>query len=200
MFTGIIEEVGIIKNITTVDKTLNITITAKNILHDTKIGNSIAINGVCLTVTEIIDDSFNVDVMPETFNSTSLKDLVNGSSVNLERSLAIGDRLGGHFVTGHIDGTGIITEIVRNDNALEIKLKLVSNLAKMCIYKGSIAIDGISLTIFGIENNLIKICLIPHTAQNTTLGLKQVGSIVNIECDMIGKYIANLTHSQILKD
>ena len=189
MFTGIIEELGTIKQITMLDKSMQLTIVVKNILNDARLGGSMAINGVCLTITSFNKDSFTVDVMPETFRSTSLSIIKQGSTVNVERAMMVGDRLGGHFLSGHIDGIGQIVEKVNESNAVNYTIKLKEELLKYCIFKGSIAIDGTSLTIFGVNSDSIKLALIPHTMKNSVLGQKIVGDIVNIECDMFGKYI-----------
>ncbi len=189
MFTGIIEELGIIEQITMLDKSMQITIVVKNILNDARLGSSMAINGVCLTITSFNKDSFTVDVMPETFRSTSLSMVKQGSTVNVERAMMVGDRFGGHFLSGHIDGIGQIVEKVNESNAVNYTIRLKEELLKYCIFKGSIAIDGTSLTIFGVNSDSIKLALIPHTMKNSVLGQKIVGDIVNIECDMFGKYI-----------
>jgi riboflavin synthase len=192
MFTGIIEEIGHIKKIATKNQAMELSIGATKILEDVKLGDSIAINGVCLTVTDFSKDSFSVDVMPETFRATSMATLSVGSPLNLERALAIGDRLGGHFVTGHVDGVAKITQIMPIDNAVNYTLEMDSELIKHCIFRGSIAVDGISLTIFGVTDNNIQLSIIPHTVSHTILGSKKVGEKVNIECDMLSKHVANL--------
>ncbi|MBP9743604.1 MAG: riboflavin synthase [Burkholderiales bacterium] len=192
MFTGIIEEIGKIDKINKQNKAMQITISAQQIMHDLKLGDSIAVNGVCLTVTSFSAQFFTVDVMPETFLATTMSREKNGSLVNLERALAIGGRLGGHFVTGHVDGVGEITSITSVDNAINYTIGLKSELLKYCIDRGSIAVDGTSLTIFGIDKTCIKLALIPHTIKNTVLGYKKVGDKVNIECDLLGKYVNNL--------
>jgi riboflavin synthase len=192
MFTGIIEEIGHIKKIATKNQAMELSIGATKILEDVKLGDSIAINGVCLTVTDFSKDSFSVDVMPETFRATSMATLSVGSPLNLERALAIGDRLGGHFVTGHVDGVAKITQIMPIDNAVNYTLEMDSELIKHCIFRGSIAVDGISLTIFGVTDNNIQLSLIPHTVSHTILSSKKVGEKVNIECDMLSKHVANL--------
>lgn len=189
MFTGIIEELGTITQVLTNKDSQQITIRATIVLADVKLGDSIAINGVCLTVTSFTDKEFCVDVMPETYKCTSLAKIKIGTKVNLERAMAVGSRLGGHFVTGHVDGVGEVTAIKKNNNAIEYKIKIPEELTKYCMYKGSIAIDGTSLTIFGVENNIIIVSLIPHTVEYSVLGMKVMGDIVNIECDMLGKYI-----------
>ncbi len=205
MFTGIIEEVGTIKNIVSSSQSMQITIEANIIMSDIKLGDSIAINGTCLTVTTINNNCFNVDIMPETFNTTSLKNSSIGTKINLERSLAVGGRLGGHFVTGHVDGTGIITKITPNENAIYYEIKFENpKLLQYCIYHGSVAIDGISLTIFGITDKCITISIIPHTIKNTIIDQKAINDIVNIECDMLAKYVqksmANISGKTILNE
>ena len=196
MFTGIIEELGTIKSITTSGEVMQLNITANKVLADVKLGDSIAVNGACLTVTSFTKNMFSVDVMPETFRATSLSKLQVGSGVNLERSLAVGDRLGGHFVTGHVDGIGTITKITPCDNAQNYTISLDKELLKYCIYKGCITVDGTSLTIFGVNPDGVDLALIPHTLANSVIGSKKVGDIVNIECDMLGKYVANLMQNQ----
>ena len=192
MFTGIIEEIGHIKQIATKNEAMELSVGATKILNDVKLGNSIAINGVCLTVTDFSKDSFSIDVMPETFRATTMAALTVGSPLNLERALAIGDRLGGHFVTGHVDGVAKITEIIPIDNAINYTLEMDGELIRHCIFRGSIAVDGISLTIFGVNDNNIQLSLIRHTVSHTILGSKKVGDKVNIECDMLSKHVANL--------
>ena len=192
MFTGIIEEIGTVAKVTTKSEALELTVLAKHILSDVKLGDSIAVNGVCLTVTAFNADSFSVDVMPETFRATSLSGLKSGAKVNLERALAVGGRLGGHFVTGHVDGCGEILKIEPCSNALNYTISCASDLLKYCIYKGSIAVDGTSLTIFALGANTFQLALIPHTLKNSVLGTKKVGDKVNIECDMLGKYAVSL--------
>ena len=192
MFTGIIEEIGTIKGIRSKNEAMELSIAAKEILSDVRLGDSIAVNGVCLTVTAFDAVAFSVDVMPETFRATAMSNLIAGSVVNLERALSLGDRLGGHFVTGHVDGVGEITQITPCDNAVNYTIKLNAELLRHCIFRGSIAIDGISLTIFGVTDSEIQLSLIPHTLTHTILGQKKVGDKVNIEGDMLSKHVANL--------
>ncbi|KEZ50790.1 MULTISPECIES: riboflavin synthase [Metabacillus] len=189
MFTGIIEEIGTIGSMSGSDKAIEMTIHASNVLEDVKLGDSISVNGVCLTVTKFTSSSFTVDVMPETVKATSLNALKQGSNVNLERAMAAGGRFGGHFVTGHVDGTGTIIRKRPSANAVYYDIKASRDLTSSLVMKGSIAIDGISLTIFGLENELVTVSIIPHTLSETVLGGKEAGDIVNIECDMLGKYV-----------
>lgn len=191
MFSGIIEEIGTIKNIAVNRDSMQLTIGANLVLQNSKLGDSIAVNGTCLTVIQINSMQFCVDVIPETFNTTSLKLLKNSSSVNLERSLALGDRIGGHFISGHVDTTGTINKITPHNNAIYYKIIFPANYRKYCIDRGSIAVDGTSLTIFELGNDYLVISLIPHTVENTILKHKKIGDLVNLEFDMLGKYAEN---------
>lgn len=193
MFTGIIEEIGTITLIKKLPNCLKLSIKADIILKDIKIGDSISINGICLTVTKILQKTITFDVMPETIAATTLKNLNIDSMVNLERSISANGRFGGHFLSGHIDGVGKIKKIEKNANAINYQIVIPKILLKYCIYRGSIAIDGTSLTIFAINNDSIKIALIPHTVKNTILGNKKIDDLVNIECDTIAKYISKFT-------
>src|SRR5690606_11782184 len=172
------------------------TIGSQKILGDVKLGDSISVNGVCLTVTNFTMKEFQVDVMPETIKSTSLRDLNSGSSVNLERAMAANGRFGGHFVSGHVDGTGEITRKQRKENAIYYDLRVPEELEKYLMLKGSITVDGTSLTIFNVNKNVITISLIPLTVQETVIGEKKQGDIVNIECDMLAKYVHQLFNQQ----
>lgn len=192
MFTGIIEEIGKVHAIIKSNKSAKIDINASKVLQDIKIGDSISTNGVCLTVTEYSPSAFVVDVMAETMRKSSLYQLNPGDEVNLERALRAGDRLGGHIVSGHIDGTGIITDIGKEDNAIWVTISAPYELLKYIILKGSIAIDGISLTVAYVDDKTLKVSVIPHTREVTTLFKKKVGDMVNLECDMVGKYIEKL--------
>ena len=192
MFTGIIEEVGKIKNIQdgTNDK---LTIAASKILEDIHLGDSIAVNGICLTAIKWDNGSFTVDVMRETLERTSLHRLRAGSFVNLERALAANGRFGGHIVSGHIDGTGEIINIRRDANAVWYKIKTSEKIMEFIIEKGSIAIDGISLTVAKVDRSAFYVSVIPHTLENTILLSKKPGDIVNLENDIVGKYIKSFT-------
>lgn len=192
MFTGIIEETGTVKNIKRRASSFELTISAEKIFSDLKLGDSVAVNGVCLTATSISDKIFTSDVMHETLNRSSLKSLKNGSRVNLERAMAANGRFGGHIVSGHIDGTGTITKIEKDGIAFWYTIKADESIIKLIIEKGSIAIDGVSLTVAKVTNNDFSVSVIPHTMANTILPEKSVGDIVNLENDCIGKYVEKL--------
>ncbi len=185
MFTGIIEETGRVKAITS-DK---ITIFAKTVLEGTKLGDSISVNGVCLTVTGMGHDYFDADVSPETMKVTALKELKSDSCVNLERAIQLNGRFGGHIVTGHTDGVGRSVNIKKDGEFFRLTFELTSELAKYVVKKGSVTINGISLTVAEIENNKITIAVIPHTFENTNLKYLQTGNFVNIETDILAKYV-----------
>lgn len=189
MFTGIIEELGMIQKIQSQGSTMVLTIQGKKVLDDLKLGDSIAVNGVCLTVTEYNHTSFLVDLMPETFHSTSLSGLQQGSQVNLERAMSSNGRFGGHFVSGHVDAVGQIVKRELKENAIYFDITFPREFNHLILYKGSIALDGTSLTIFGINNDQVTVSIIPHTTKESVLGKKKIGDKVNIEFDMIGKYL-----------
>jgi riboflavin synthase, alpha subunit len=192
MFTGIVEEIGKVESVVKSTKASSIIIRASKVLEDVKIGDSICTNGVCLTVTSFDKYRFTVDVMAETMRKSNLKNISLGSEVNLERALKVGDRLGGHIVSGHIDGTGRITNYEKEDNAVWITIEASFDLLKYIILKGSIAIDGVSLTVALVDDSAFKVSIIPHTKEGTTLLKKDIGELVNLECDMVGKYIEKL--------
>lgn len=189
MFTGIIEEIGTISTIKQTGQSIVMTIEANRVLKDVQLGDSISVNGVCLTVTSYTEKQFTVDVMPETVKSTSLRLLKRSSKVNLERAMAAGGRFGGHFVSGHADGIGIIKSKKPFENAVYFEIEVNSELQQYIIYKGSIAVDGTSFTVFGVSENSFTISIIPHSLSETIIGLKDIGDIVNVECDMLGKYV-----------
>lgn len=189
MFTGLVEEIGVVESIKKGLESATITLKADKVLKDVRIGDSISTNGVCLTVVRFDNNTFTVDVMPETMSSTNLKYLTTNSKVNLERALKVGDRLGGHFVSGHIDGVGVIKNFKEEENATWVSIKPPPNLMKYIIHKGSITIDGSSLTVSYVDDEVFKVSIIPLTRDETTLLSKAVGDKVNLECDMIGKYI-----------
>jgi len=192
MFTGIVEEVGIIKKITDKASGVQIDISANKIMEDIDIGDSIAVNGVCLTVIKHLKNSFSLDLVSETLQKSNLGDLQIGNTVNLERALRANGRFGGHIVQGHVETLGVILEKQDQDDGALLSIGLDPEWMRFCIAKGSIAIDGISLTIAKIEANIIQIALIPHTLENTTLGNKGKSDTLNIETDIIGKYVTNL--------
>ncbi|MFT0800406.1 riboflavin synthase [Bacillus swezeyi] len=194
MFTGIIEEVGTILDMKKTGNAMSLVIQTSKVTADVKLGDSIAVNGVCLTVNDFKQDQFRADVMLETMKATSLGTLKKGSLVNLERAMAANGRFGGHMVSGHVDGTASIVRIEKAENAIYYDLKLDPALAQMLVLKGSIAVDGVSLTIFGLTEDQVTVSLIPHTLDETIFPVKKTGDIVNIECDMIGKYIYRFLH------
>ena len=195
MFTGIIEEIGTIRTINRGAASAVLTIAAETVLKDVHLGDSIAVNGVCLTVTSFSKNQFTADVMHETLNRSSLGTLRPGSHVNLERAMKADGRFGGHIVSGHIDGTGTITDIKKDDNAIWYTIKTPPELMRFIIEKGSITIDGISLTVAKVTAQDFSVSIIPHTAAQTTLSLRKVGDIVNLENDVIGKYVEKLLSS-----
>ena len=192
MFTGIVEEMGVIRSIRRGAHSAVLSIGAETVLSDLKIGDSVAVNGVCLTATTVDAGGFTADVMHETLNRSSLGALVPGSPVNLERAMAANGRFGGHMVAGHIDGTGTITARRRDDNAVWYTVSADPSLLRYIVEKGSIAIDGISLTVASVETDRFSVSVIPHTAAVTVLGRKRPGDIVNLETDLIGKYVEKL--------
>lgn len=192
MFTGLVEEVGTISSIKKGSNSSEITINSTKVIEDVSLGDSIATNGICLTVTGFTRKTFTVDIMAETLRVSSLASLNIGDEVNLERALRLGDRLGGHMVSGHIDGVGSIVSFEREDNATVVTISASEDLLRYIVYKGSIAIDGVSLTVFYVDKNIFKVSIIPHTKSVTTLLDKEIGDKVNLECDMIGKYVEKL--------
>lgn len=200
MFTGIIESFGSIKQIKSSGEGRVLHIGCDLDLSGTKIGDSIAVNGACLTVVGLAKNSFQVDMAPETVERTTFKSLRVGSRVNIERALKLSDRIDGHLVSGHIDGTGTISSIEKKSNAVIIKVDIPSKLAADMIEKGSVAVEGISLTINSCSNRDFQVSIIPHTAAITTIGLKKVGDKINIETDMIGKYVKKLIRGSSSKN
>lgn len=192
MFTGIIEELGVVRAVRRGAHSSVLSIGARQILSDLKVGDSVAVNGVCLTATCVEDSGFTADVMHETLSRSSLGSLQTGSHVNLERAMAVGGRFGGHIVSGHIDGTGIITAIHTDENAIWYTVSAGRDLLRYIVEKGSITIDGISLTVAAVGESWFAISAIPHTVAVTILGEKRMGDTVNLETDMIGKYVEKL--------
>lgn len=192
MFTGIIEEVGSIRSVVKGSRSAVLSVAAETVLAGTKVGDSIAVNGVCLTVTGLTRGGFEADVMAETLRRSSLGQLSRGSMVNLERAMAADGRFGGHIVAGHIDGTGTVRSMKREDNAVWVEVQTTPEILRYIIEKGSIAIDGISLTVAGLTEDSFLVSVIPHTGQETTLLQRKQGDIVNLENDMVGKYVERL--------
>jgi riboflavin synthase len=195
MFTGIIEELG-----TVVTSESRLSVRCSTVLSDAVLGASIAVNGVCLTAAELRPDSFSADLAPETLRRSNLGDLRPGSRVNLERPLATGDRLNGHIVQGHVDGTGefLALDSLGDDNWW-LRIRIPEDLDPYLVYKGSIAIDGISLTVAAIESGVLSVTIIPHTFRNTTLGGYRPGAKVNLECDILAKHVEKLLRRLDLK-
>lgn len=194
IFTGIVEEIGTIQAIAKGSQSAVLTIEASKVLEGSRIGDSIAVNGVCLTVTSMTNRQFCADVMAETLRRSSLGSLSRGSKVNLERAMAANGRFGGHIVSGHIDGTGTIVAMTQEDNAVWVKIKSSASVLKYIVEKGSIAIDGISLTVAKVTESDFSVSVIPHTGSETTLLCKKAGDIVNLENDIVGKYVDRLLY------
>lgn len=203
MFTGIVEEIGVMRRIYQKGEAMILSIGAKKIMDDVQLGDSIAVNGACLTVVSFDQGSFSVDVMPETFRRTSLRLLQTGSEVNLERAMKVGGRFGGHIVQGHVDGVGTIVSRTANANAVVFEIGSEDPaLFKYMIPKGSVTIDGISLTLIKADQGAgtFAVSIIPHTLAETVLQHKKVGDIVNVECDVLGKYVDHLLHFRSDRD
>lgn len=192
MFTGIVEELGQVEDIQRGRQSAVLTIRAEQVLEGTKIGDSIAVNGVCLTVTSLAGGRFTADVMHETLDRSALARLRRGSPVNLERAMAADGRFGGHMVAGHIDGTGRVAEIRRDDNAVWYTIQAAPQVLRYIVEKGSVAVDGISLTVARVEADRFSISAIPHTVAQTVLRERREGDLVNLETDIIGKYVEKL--------
>lgn len=192
MFTGIIEELGTVERVTRGRVSAVIAIRAEHILSDLKIGDSVAVNGVCLTATGLTGHGFTADVMHETLDRSALAGLGPGSPVNLERAMAANGRFGGHIVAGHVDGVGTIAAIEQDDNAIWFTITAPAQVLRYVVEKGSIAIDGISLTVARVETDRFAVSVIPHTAAVTLLGQRRTGDRVNLESDLVGKYVERL--------
>lgn len=192
MFTGIVEEIGCVQSIRKGEKSAKLAVRARKILERLELGDSIAVNGVCLTVSSFTEYFFEADVMAETMRRTNLGELTVNMHVNLERALRLSDRLGGHLVSGHVDGVGIIKSFENEDNAVWVSISASPDILKYVIPKGSVAIDGISLTAAYVDEKILKVSIIPHTGEATTLLSRKPGEKVNLECDMIGKYVEKL--------
>lgn len=192
MFTGIVEEVGTIKHIKRGQHSAILTIQAKTVLEETRLGDSIAVNGICLTVTRLFPDGFSADVMHETLNRSSLARLTEGSMVNLERAMAANGRFGGHIVAGHVDGVGHIANIRKDDTAVWYTVHAGPEILRYVVEKGSVTIDGISLTVAAVDGDEFSVSTIPHTVAQTNLNQRRRGDSVNLETDVVGKYIEKL--------
>ncbi|MCR5289809.1 MAG: riboflavin synthase [Treponema sp.] len=205
MFTGIIEEQGTVVQLVQAGNSSFIKIHCATVLDDLKIGDSVAVNGICLTATTVGSDFFTADVMPETIRCTDLHLVHAGTKVNLERAMSANGRFGGHIVTGHIDGTGTITSVAHDKNAVIYTVRAANALIKGIVRKGSVAIDGISLTVVSVSDikggdGVFSVSVIPHTREVTSLGIKHRGSTVNIECDVLGKYAARFVAGVLNKE
>lgn len=200
MFTGIVEETGTIENIQKQGISAIIQIGCSKVLEGTQKGDSIAVNGICLTVVRMDKNHFWADVMTETMHRSSLSQVQVGDKVNLERAMAADGRFGGHMVSGHIDGTGSIVNIRSEENAVWYTIKAEPEILRYIVEKGSVAIDGISLTVAGVSPKAFQVSVIPHTRQETILPLKKIGSIVNLECDVIGKYVERFLHKGLQQE
>lgn len=192
MFTGIVEEIGRVACVPAPGRAGNLVLDAHAVLEGTRLGDSIAVNGVCLTVTSLGTGRFSADVMPETLSRSNLGLLRPGTSVNLERAMAVGGRFGGHIVSGHIDGTGCVASREKDQNAVRVRISCPAPILALIVEKGSIAIDGISLTVSRVFDDGFEVSVIPHTAGQTTLLAKRAGDVVNLENDVVGKYVQRL--------
>ena len=193
MFTGIIEEIGTVRRVS--DGRLELSV--KKVLEGTKVGDSIAVNGVCLTVTSLDGTGFTADVMPETLRRSNLGSLKSGDRVNTERAMAADGRFGGHIVSGHIDGTGTVISKKNEGNAVWVKIEADRQILSLIVEKGSIAIDGISLTVAALDEKSFSVSVIPHTGEETTLLSRRPGDKVNLENDIVGKYVQRLLGSAV---
>jgi len=197
MFSGIVAEVGTVRDLVLGPEAASLTIEASAAFRDVTIGESIAVNGVCLTAVQREGSTFHVDVSPETLRATALGELCVGDGVNLERSLRLSDRIGGHLVSGHVDGVGTILEKQAEANAVHYLIRAPQALLRYLVPKGSVAVDGISLTVVACQAEAFQVTIIPHTAAMTTIGRKGNGATVNLECDMIGKYVERVLQARL---
>jgi riboflavin synthase len=189
MFTGIVEEVGTLRGIRPGADSVVLDIAATTVTDDAVVGDSILTDGVCLTVTSLREGGFTADAMPETVRRTTLSQRRPGDRLNLERAMTLRSRLGGHFVSGHVDGVGAVTSVVPEDNALVVELEAPETVTRVTVDQGSITVDGVSLTVVAVAGGRVRVSLIPHTAAVTTLGRLTTGSRVNLEADLIAKYV-----------
>ena len=200
MFTGLVEELGKVRSLSRGTHSIRLTIAAEKVLRDVKMGDSIAVDGACLTVVDFSAGSFTVDVMPETFDRTTLSMRKSGDTVNLERTLRVGDRLGGHIVSGHVDAVADLVAVTPRDNANILRVQVPRKLAPFLIPQGSVAVDGVSLTIVDCGDDWFEVSLIPHTWDVTILSGKRAGDKVNIETDVLGKYIYRMAQTKSVGD
>ncbi len=192
MFSGLVEEMGVIQSLTRGPAGARLSILARVVLKDLRLGDSVSVSGACLTVADVGETDFSVDVSTETLNVTTLGALTAGAAVNLERALMVNERLGGHLVTGHVDGTGILRERARQGNTVLLTFDAPESVLPYCVHKGSLTVDGVSLTINAVSERRVSVAVIPHTAGVTTLGTVRTGDAVNLESDLIGKYVERL--------
>jgi len=197
MFSGIVAEVGSVKRFQSNSEATLLSIEASSAFTDVAIGESIAVNGICLTVVHQCDSTFDVDVSPETLRATNLKELRAGDGVNLERALCLNDRIGGHLISGHVDGVGKIIDRRAEANALHYNIQVPEHLMRYIVTKGSIAVDGISLTVVACHRDGFQVTIIPYTAAATTIGRKDLDATVNLECDMLGKYVERALQARL---
>jgi riboflavin synthase len=192
MFTGIVEEMGVVRSVEKSLAGMKLTILATSIMEDLPVGASVSVNGVCLTVASRTEREFSLELSPETLSVTSLGNLTVGTPVNLERAMRVAERLGGHLVAGHVDGVGTIRSRRPEGNATVITIEAPKDVLRYCVHKGSVTVDGVSMTINEVTEHALSVAVIPHTAKVTTLGLKIAGDPVNLETDLIGKYVERL--------
>ncbi len=196
MFTGIVEEMGVVKAFEPTLAGARLTVLAKTVLGDLAVGASVSVNGACLTAVSVGDGEFAADLSPETLSVTTLGKLAPGAPVNLERAMKVGERLGGHLVSGHVDAVGLVHERRADGNAIVLTVEAPAEVLRYCIVKGSITVDGVSMTVNQVTARTFSLAIIPHTAGATTLGLKNAGDTVNLEADLIGKYVERLLHER----
>lgn len=192
MFTGLVEELGTVRSVRGSGRSLHLKVGARAVLDGMKVGDSVAVNGCCLTVVRFDGDSFTADVMPETFEKTNLRESRAGARVNLERTLRLGDRFGGHIVQGHVDAVGTVSKVVRDEIAIRFSITAPPDVQRYVVSKGSITIDGISLTVVDAGAEAFEVSVIPHTAAVTTMGFRKAGDSVNLEVDILAKYVERL--------
>jgi len=200
MFTGIVEEVGTVRSVEARGAARVLVVACDVVRADARVSESIAVNGVCLTVVEIGEDALGFDVIPETLSKTNIGGLVPGDAVNLERALRVGDRLGGHFVQGHVDGVGTVTDVAMDGAWYTVSVAAPEIVRRYLVPHGSITVDGVSLTVARLQPDGFAVALIPHTLENTSLGKRRAGDPVNLEADMLGKYVETLLRGRLGED